>query len=732
MMVVRTNVLALNSHRNLGLVGNSQARASQRLSSGFRINSAADDAAGLAISEGMRAQIRGLNQGSRNAQDGISLIQTAEGYMQTITELSQRIRELIVQASNDTYSDENRQTIHNEISQLTEEINRIWDTATFNGINLFGTPEFDYRPDMGQVGNVVRNLTFSGNNVVGLTLSSLQAAGLTPRDPHEVSDIQDALNVRLGELFTPNFGGWLSGFNPPPPGTPLGYGNLAELMASAAPASQGARDAIHHTLALTMVDMVQAMQPVDAIAMQVAQRWRWSAVSNFVHGHTAQDPLFNEARDLHAHGLQFGIGGDVHSIIQQVNLAITAEVRVREGPGHVHGMGALQSWFNYISGGNQNAWTNAGVGVATNNVMEGLSRVMRSTNPETLAARNRINTVIADAIQGMVVPMNPAPAWTAPQTAAQIGLTAAVLADPATWSNNDFPTPGPGNNIAHGILTLQAHTLWATPLPPGPPQAWDGQQKAGVHLNNALSATGGAILNSGGLEAWINLNSNHSGTVTATNLYEFFNNTASYGAYHGQIVAAITELFDTVISSAGGWWFMQGTGEMPPPPPPILPEDETDAPMDGGMPLFRREWVWLQVGPDSEHAINIDVSDLVENLQMSLDMGSIFGIENLLPGLVTPGHSEWNSIIQNIDSFLGDVSELRSAFGAYQNRLEFTIENADIASENLSAAESRIRDADMALEMMRLTAANVLQQAATAMLAQANQAPQSVLQLLQQ
>ena len=102
--VVRTNVLSLNSHRNLGMVARQQAQASSRLSSGFRINSAADDAAGLAISEKMRAQIRGLDQASRNAQDGISFLQVAEGALNTINEMIVRIRELTVQAANDTYT----------------------------------------------------------------------------------------------------------------------------------------------------------------------------------------------------------------------------------------------------------------------------------------------------------------------------------------------------------------------------------------------------------------------------------------------------------------------------------------------------------------------------------------------------------------------------------------------------------------------------------------------------
>jgi len=127
----------MNSHRNLGLVGNQQARASRNLSSGFRINSAADDAAGLAISENMRSQIRGMNQASRNTQDGISMIQTAEGFMQTMTELAQRARELAVQGANDTNNAEQRAYIETELAHIGLEMNRIWTTASFNGTTLF-------------------------------------------------------------------------------------------------------------------------------------------------------------------------------------------------------------------------------------------------------------------------------------------------------------------------------------------------------------------------------------------------------------------------------------------------------------------------------------------------------------------------------------------------------------------------------------------------------------------
>ena len=141
--VIRTNVMAMNSHRNLGLVSRQQSQASSRLSSGFRINSAADDAAGLAISEGMRAQIRGLNQASRNAQDGISLIQTAEGALDTVHAMAQRVRELNVQGANDTYNADQRGHIANEIFQINQEIARLGASTTFNGRQIFATTDPD-------------------------------------------------------------------------------------------------------------------------------------------------------------------------------------------------------------------------------------------------------------------------------------------------------------------------------------------------------------------------------------------------------------------------------------------------------------------------------------------------------------------------------------------------------------------------------------------------------------
>ncbi|MFC5735392.1 flagellin Hag [Cytobacillus gottheilii] len=131
-MIINNNISALNTYRQMGVNNNAGAKAMEKLSSGLRINRAGDDAAGLAISEKMRAQVRGLDQASRNAQDGISMIQTAEGALGETHNILQRMRELATQAANDTNVTVDRNEIQKEINQLTSEINRISNTTEFN------------------------------------------------------------------------------------------------------------------------------------------------------------------------------------------------------------------------------------------------------------------------------------------------------------------------------------------------------------------------------------------------------------------------------------------------------------------------------------------------------------------------------------------------------------------------------------------------------------------------
>ncbi|MMZ52744.1 Flagellin [compost metagenome] len=146
-MRIMSNVSALNTLNKLKMNNTNKEKNIEKMSSGLRINRAGDDAAGLAISEKMRTQIRGLGQASRNVQDGISLIQTAEGGLQEITEIIQRQRELIIQGSNDTYTENDRRKIDQEITQLTEEINSLANRTEFNTINLLARDDYQILMD---------------------------------------------------------------------------------------------------------------------------------------------------------------------------------------------------------------------------------------------------------------------------------------------------------------------------------------------------------------------------------------------------------------------------------------------------------------------------------------------------------------------------------------------------------------------------------------------------------
>ena len=168
-MIVQHNMTALNANRQLGITNTNLSKSTEKLSSGYRINRASDDAAGLSISEKMRGQIRGLKQASTNAQDGQSLIQTAEGAMNEIHSVLQRMRELTVQAKNDTYLQEDRAKIKTEVDQLQSEITRIATQTQFNKMNLLTG---SYKAMQFQVGA-------NDNQVINLSISRLTASALS-------------------------------------------------------------------------------------------------------------------------------------------------------------------------------------------------------------------------------------------------------------------------------------------------------------------------------------------------------------------------------------------------------------------------------------------------------------------------------------------------------------------------------------------------------------------------
>ena len=198
-MVVQHNLQAANTNRQLGITTSAQAKSTEKLSSGYKINRAADDAAGLSISEKMRSQIRGLNKASSNAQDGVSLVQTAEGALNETHSILQRMNELATQAANGTNTSVDRSAIRAELDQLTSEIDRIQSTTQFNTMNLLdGTFSGAAKQMKLQVGALSgQSIDFSIANMCATKIGlkkSLSVSTFTKAGSY-MKSVQDAIEV---------------------------------------------------------------------------------------------------------------------------------------------------------------------------------------------------------------------------------------------------------------------------------------------------------------------------------------------------------------------------------------------------------------------------------------------------------------------------------------------------------------------------------------------------------
>lgn len=201
-MVVQHNMSAMNANRNLGVTTGQLAKSTEKLSSGYSINRAGDNAAGLAISEKMRGQIRGLNQASTNSEDGISLIQTAEGALQETQSIVQRMRELAVQASNDSNTDDDRNQIQSEVNQLTQEVDRIATTSEFNTKKLLDGSVKGVTTS--QVGKAGAEATFANGKATLVALSAKAADAATATDVVRLVAKVD-ISASGGNFATSNF-----------------------------------------------------------------------------------------------------------------------------------------------------------------------------------------------------------------------------------------------------------------------------------------------------------------------------------------------------------------------------------------------------------------------------------------------------------------------------------------------------------------------------------------------
>ena len=537
-MIINHNLMAMNTHRQLGVNQANSSKSMERLSSGMRINRAGDDAAGLAISEKMRGQIRGLKQAQRNAQDGISLIQTAEGALNETHAILQRMRELAVQSSTDTNEGLDRAEIQREIGQLKSEVDRIGNTTEFNKKTLLDG-------------------SFSGSKIGGQ-------------------------------------------------GSALGEATAAEIR-----------------------------------------------VENF-------DP---EAE------LTEGISQNVQVTVDGKSFNLTGVT------------GADQfAWFKSLE-----SKLEAGIGIwnAANKddqvtmptfqitEVEGLDDMDFVITSGTTGSKSQLDIQILDD---------------------ETNTTAPVAGDIiSALSNDDNVTQG-----TDGVLTAEA----AANI--GAINATDTFSLSvnGNNIDVTLTNVGALTPDDG--EVITNVAEALQNDINAAlNSYKDLT-----GKDYGEVTVSVKDGALSVASSK---------------PDSITMEfginDATEALGLAGAGSSAVGGLTFHIGANKGQNINLQLTDM---RAASLEISDVD----------TSTRENADAAIKTIDDAIEKVSQERSKLGAVQNRLEHTIANLGTSAENLQAAESRIRDLDMAEEIMAFTKNNILQQAATAMLAQANMAPQSVLQLL--
>jgi flagellin len=784
-MRIYHNIPALNAYNNLSVTQNALASSIKKLSSGLRINSAADDAAGLAISEKMRAQIRGLDMAARNAQDGISMIQTAEGALESTNSILQRMRELSVQAANDTLSQQDREYIQLEINQLRDEINRIASSTQFNKKRLLdgsasvlwssdslstklfvrgGLRQIDQfgqknvaegnfkitisanpgqseaqKSDIFKIKheNILSNLTMDKNYINRVSVDNLPPADYTVRVASAVAANSGSMGIvaRFGE-------GTYSGFSS------TGV-NMAALSGTAQVFYEITNvDNVSNTITFKAVAQVLRIDGTSETfvseALQVGigangkVKWTAFGIAGTLFSFTAQNSLT---------GIKVG-----QRLIATYQNSTVATVRIT-----VSAVNLNSAWGGY--------WDKPTAGLPNGQYVQDVGFILAETavSGKDVQLRgfylNPSNGTMYDTniILGLKTSFASVSTGTTLTTfkATYVGQTAQLdtrLRDlDKFWDSNgrfmlDDPktltiTQGDGKTTS---ITIYSNDTMGDLVRKFNDAIANGLGQAALVNNNAMnfasfvtnpvantseSVAGTIIIRSviNGIGGTLNISGDQD-LMDALSLNviqkpvenEFF--VSIQDAHSGQPVVSNVKV-------SGNY----AVGLIH---PNLDFEFDQNANMEVSWNEITKKYETKVTSEAFRTVIHISDNTAVfqiganEGEDMSIDIGDMstraLGLHKVL---VTDRKSASRSITI-IDTALTTLATQRSKLGAYMNRLEYTINNLTTAAENLTASESRIRDLDMAKEMMNFTRLNILLQSGQAMLAQANQLPQNILQLL--
>ena len=685
----------------------------QRLSSGLRINSAKDDAAGLAISDRMTSQITGLNQAARNANDGISMAQTAEGALQESTNILQRMRELAIQSANDTNSASDRASLQAEVSQLKQEMTRIAGSTSFNGRNVLD----------GNMNNAQFQVGANANETISFSIPSAKAADLginllqstsTPATSVPASDITTfaltpaaaAPDSSAGNLvaaqtltITNSLTSATAALNVTPK---MSAGAIASLVTPAVTAATG------WTAAATTTATLGTLQNSGTVSFTLTGSVGSALINTPVAAISDLSALNAAIQGASGStGITSSISGNVITLTDASGADIKIDNFLNTGTGTVNAGGvSLTSGSATDSttiGGTVSFSGPGGTGVTSSLLSGGLltNTPVVATTPlgietATAAAANTTGgNNVAAQILTIVGPDGTKTATVDPKNSASVIANTVNLESAITGVTAEARTTATISNlITDGTIGFTLQGSNSSPIPISATVTSNDLTTLAKAINDQAGTTGISATLSGNKKS-ISLVQAAGADIKIGNYTHSSNNPADTLTITGNEGAGVALAGNTgsVTNSTvvGGEVSFYSTGTF-----------NISSSVDGGL------------GSLFNSAHGVANASLLSSIDM-VDISTVSGA---------------SAAIKAVDGALSQIDSIRGDMGAIQNRFGSTISNLSNVSENLSAARSRILDADIAMETSEMTKNNILQQAGVAILAQANQTPQLALQLL--
>ena len=697
-LTVQHNMTAMNANRNLGVSNSNLAKSTEKLSSGYKINRAGDNAAGLAISEKMRGQIRGLDQASSNAEDGISMIQTAEGALTETHSILQRMRELSVQAASDTNTDDDRTQIQNEIDQLTQEVDRIATTTEFNTKKLLDGSRQGSVTE--KAGKTSVDSTFTNSNVsASITTDGSAKAAFTDVIRVEItkdftegqstkssSKLSDSMIDKINSLVTGNTAVTLDPVLQETTGVSITGGGTTtnsteENIKAAITATKTQLNALEKTASTSSAAVSSNEDTVDKMVdniMKLAEASKSDTGETILKSGVTKD--------------------DLKAAINKYVDALVSD-GVAAGAGSSNDITAAKTELTNLFNSGTSAKAKAGVAAAE------LAPAYTTATGTAQAAANFTAVTANDDLSDVVTDVT-GKLDTYVKGIAGVKITDAVNKAKVEQVNDVLDTLT-DTELTTAIVDYKKAVSDQTAGAAGATDERKAELQAKVDSTKATLDK---------------LNTDKS-VLSITDLFGNGEDPSSFkisDAVDKNNELTITmknkEGEDTTITIKNADKLKAGDVIT------VTSEEMVESKQAAtGKEAFR-----LQVGANAGQEVALGINSMKAkdlNIVQTKD-----GVEG--KALDVTSQASASLAVNAYDMAIQKVSTERAKMGATQNRLEHTISNLDTSSENLQSAESSLRDTDMAEEMTKYSKNNILMQAGQSMLAQANQSNQGVLNLL--